>query len=152
MSYAKISQSLKPSSKQLLVILIILLFTELWFLPTGECKQNEKPPSKEDCLISNVMQAVSGSLMDFFDDHGGGIAAMATIVIAIYTYTLFRATSGLQILAESQAGDMKVSLEIANKSANALIEQTKHLQVFAEATERLVAITEQARRDASNRR
>ncbi|MGA7577689.1 MAG: hypothetical protein ACLQUW_00700 [Desulfobaccales bacterium] len=47
------------------------------------------------------------------------IVAIATVAIAFFTYTLWRATSGLFKVAEEQSRDMKASIAVAEKAAEA---------------------------------
>ncbi len=61
----------------------------------------------------------------FINDNGSSITALSTIFIAIFTYTLFRATSGLLDAAEQQRADTRESLAIARQTADAATRQSK---------------------------
>ena len=55
----------------------------------------------------------------FVDQHEKFLLAIATVAIAIFTYTLWRATRGLQVLAAKQSEDTQTALRIAEQSADA---------------------------------
>jgi len=62
-----------------------------------------------------------GTVEDLINAHEKLLVVLATIAIAGFTFTLWRATKGLHAAAGRQAEEMRESLNIAKKSADALI-------------------------------
>lgn len=59
------------------------------------------------------------SIGELISNYNGIVVALATVAIAFFTYTLWRATSGLFGVAQEQFRDMKTSLAAAQKAADA---------------------------------
>jgi hypothetical protein len=56
---------------------------------------------------------------DWADKYQGAIAAIATIIVAVFTATLWGSTDKLWKTAEQQSDDMRISLAIAKEAADA---------------------------------
>jgi len=69
------------------------------------------------------------SIGELISNYNGIIVALATVAIAFFTYTLWRATSGLFKVAQEQSRDMKASITVAQ-------EATIAAQKAAEAAEK----------------
>ena len=77
--------------------------------------ENSTQESKSPLLL--VIADVEKTL----EVHEKTLIVLSTIAIALFTGTLWRATTGLQDLAAKQSTDMKQSLAIAEKSADAAV-------------------------------
>jgi hypothetical protein len=53
------------------------------------------------------------------DGNDGAITALATIVVAVFTFTLWRSTTGMLRITEEQRADLERSIAAAEKSARA---------------------------------
>jgi hypothetical protein len=72
---------------------------------------------------------------DFADKDAGGIVAVATVVVAFFTFTLWRSTRGLQQVTEMQSRDMQRSIvaaeglaKAAERSANVTETSARHVE------------------------
>lgn len=73
------------------------------------------------------------SIGELFSYYSAIIIALATVAIAFFTYTLWRATSGLFMVAKEQSRDMKNSIEIAQQAAIAAQQSAKAAEKSANA-------------------
>jgi hypothetical protein len=90
---------------------------------------------------------------DWTDKHEGAIGALATIVVAFFTFTLWRATSRLWQSAEDQLSEFRNSLTIANQHAEHMANSVQESARAATAMEKLAQATDlsvQAAFDSAN--
>jgi len=85
---------------------------------------NHEQQSLNGPVLSVLIDSI-GAVERFIERHEKLLIVLATIAIAAFTYTLWRATSGLFKMAEKQSTDMAKSLAIAQKSADAAERQSK---------------------------
>ena len=72
---------------------------------------------------------------DFADKNNGAITALATVMVGLFTFTLWHTTRGLRRLGEGQAEDMRDLLKAARDNADA----ATGLRAAAEAQERALS-------------
>lgn len=65
------------------------------------CTKNEYTGQKE-CATYHIVFVSLWYLAKFFDDHAGAIAALATVFIGFFTFTLYKATDQLKSISERQ--------------------------------------------------
>jgi hypothetical protein len=65
---------------------------------------------------------------EFADKDNGAIVALATAVVALFTFTLWRSTQGLRRLGEGQSEDMQKLLTAARDNATAASEQAEAMR------------------------
>lgn len=65
------------------------------------CTKNEYTGQKE-CATYHIVLVTLWHLAKFFDDHAGAIAALATVFIGFFTFTLYKATDQLKSISERQ--------------------------------------------------
>lgn len=116
----------------LLLVLLIFRFVPYYGQicePGGEAKA-------ANCTSYQLLPYIVLEAAQFLDKMGGAITAVATIAIAIFTFTLKRATDKLwdagerqlNLLAETSAAqskDMQASIRAATDSANAAIKSNQ---------------------------
>src|SRR3990172_4756251 len=85
---------------------------------------NHEQQSLNGPVLSVLIDSI-GAVERFIERHEKLLIVLATIAIAAFTYTLWRATSGLFEMAEKQSTDIAKSLAIAKKSADAAERQSK---------------------------
>jgi hypothetical protein len=106
------------------IAIVLLIIADWAWSSFGPCIQGEKQQPYQ-CTETNydITQMVSYraivSLIDFIEKRHDLVTAFATVIIALFTITLWRATSGLLASAKEQSRDMKSSIAVANKAANA---------------------------------
>lgn len=88
-----------------------------WFQPSAEIDRQYVPQYEGGTF--NGFLALLAYLEVAIDAHEKLFIVGSTIAIAVFTGTLYRATSGLLDAAERQKADMRESLEIARKSSDA---------------------------------
>src|ERR1700730_11936488 len=112
----------------LLLLLLLLNFITYYGQicePAGEAKV-------VNCTSYQLLPFIVFETAQFLDKMGGAITALATIAIAIFTFTLKRATDKLWDAGErqlnllaatsaAQSKDMQASIRAATDSANAAI-------------------------------
>jgi hypothetical protein len=106
-----------------IVILVLVDGVMLSFDPQYEPSQandkhdnnRQRPDGPVLTILSNLFNATE----DIINEHEKLLIVLSTVAIAAFTYTLWRATGGLQRLAKKQATDMRISLGIARDAANA---------------------------------
>lgn len=99
-------------------------------------------PSYEECQTKLEQQPISqysGQVPDWvfllshsavcegvvIDENEGILTVVSTLIIALFTYTLWRSTTELADFAEQQAADMKDSVRIAGEAAKAATTSTE---------------------------
>lgn len=87
--------------------------------------QKTAKPKAEEHNANSPMFAVVADIEEFLEAHEKLFIVLSTIAIAGFTFTLWRATDGLFVMARKQAEDMRQSLSIAKDSADAATESTK---------------------------
>jgi hypothetical protein len=92
-------------------------------LATPECVQQSQEEGGgqaeyEDCAALRRAFVSVGSFIDGYHEH---IAALSTVIIALYTIILGRATIGLRDAAESQRADTLRAIRAAERAAEAAI-------------------------------
>ena len=106
-------------------ILLILFIDRAYVFQITSYSTNEQTKQAE--IHEHNNNGTNSPFLAFIADIEGAIDAheklfivLATIAIAWFTATLWDATAGLFFLAKTQAKDMKISLRIADQSANAM--------------------------------
>ena len=111
-----------------------------------DCMQNQKndlpyqalhqnPSVIRGMVIRTKLQAVCAE--DWTEKNEGAIGVVATIFIAIFTLTLWRATNRLWQSAEHQLAAFKTSIDIANRHGD-------HMEKMASAANKSADIAERA--------
>lgn len=133
---------LTPSQRRIWIIasLIFVMFfipqcSEFVSSPLYKIAERANEQHQQQETAYNIF-AVMLRLNDFFTVFEKLFLVVSTIAIAFFTYTLWRATTGLFVMAKQQADDMRESLAIAATAANAAKES-------ADAATRTIAIMEQ---------
>lgn len=72
-------------------------------------------------------------IREWVDTNSDLLTAGATIAIAFFTFTLWRATSKMMKVAQEQSKDMKASIAIAKKSADAAKASADNLPIVERA-------------------
>ena len=125
-----------------MVVIVTLLFCDAYIqmpLATPECviEQHSNPEqiqaTYEDCAaLARLLWWIGDIIHARHDD----IIALATVVVAIFTFTLWRATDRLWRSAENQLREFQVSVNIANEHAGhmaASVKQSKRVAKTAAA-------------------
>ena len=112
----------------MIAVLVVVILAE-WMCWLFSCdpptpRQSNQGPYYGDCssfhsatifLIGTGLRWIGHTLESYHE----AVVAIATVIIAYFTYTLWKATDGLKKLGLQQARDMRRSLLIAAKSAKA---------------------------------
>ncbi|UFW43043.1 hypothetical protein [Bradyrhizobium sp. WSM471] len=113
--------------------LLLVLLLVLRFIPYhGQICEPAGEAKVANCTSYQLLPFIVFEVAQFLDKMGGAITAVATIAIAIFTFTLKRATDKLweagerqlHLLGETSAAqsrDMQASIQAATDSANAAI-------------------------------
>jgi hypothetical protein len=121
-------------SAALLLIVGVLLFVRLQpsIAPLYDkiCAQAGKA-DHTDCAAYELALVVLWHLATFFEDHDGAITAVFTIVLALSTLFLWRSTNRLWKAAAVQSDDMKKTIAEAIRSANAMENVARAVEVSA---------------------
>jgi hypothetical protein len=116
-----------------IVIGTVLLLLALRFIPYyGQICEPAGEAKVANCTSHQLLPFIVLEAAQFLDKMGGAITAVATIAIAIFTFTLKRATDKLWDAGErqlnllaatsaAQSKDMQASIRAATDSANAAI-------------------------------
>jgi hypothetical protein len=111
------------------VLLTVVDGVMLSFDPQYEPSHNgDKNNDDNKRAYGPVIPIISGAIAyteKFIEAHEKLLIVLSTIAIAWFTATLWRATSGLQTLATKQTKDMRTSLRIAARAANAARKSAK---------------------------
>ena len=75
-------------------------------------------------------------IRDWIDTNSDLLTVAATIAIAYFTFTLYRATSGMLRVARDQSKDMKDSIAVAQEAANAAKDSAKVARDALTSTQR----------------
>jgi hypothetical protein len=86
-------------------------------------------------MILNQTIQLFSVIRDWIDTNGDLLTVAATIAIAFFTFTLWRATSKMMKVAQEQSENMKTSIFIAEKTADAALKA-------AEVAEKSLALTD----------
>jgi len=86
---------------------------------TYEQGQYHKENKNDKYESGGPLLAVIADIEEFLEAHEKTLIVLSTVAIALFTGTLWRATTGLQDLAASQSADIKQSLRITEESAKA---------------------------------
>lgn len=90
-----------------------------------ESEHRDADEKKNKPYNKNMLNRIS-KVMQFLDRHSGGLSALGTLVIAIFTGVLAIATYKLKQLGDKQSGDVEQSIAIARISA-----ETARLTMYA---------------------
>ena len=77
-------------------------------------------------------------------ENDGAVAALATVVVAFFTFTLWRATSGLLRSAQAQSADTKASIEQATRAATAMEQISESIASSAASAAQAVTATQES--------
>lgn len=117
-----------------ILILTIVDGTNFFNIPPYSVNDNSQSSSEAsyehvgfDGPVLSILIKLIDSVEGFVDRHETLFIVLSTIAIAVFTGTLYRATSGLLEAAEQQKSDMRESLRIANASAKAALIQANVL-------------------------
>jgi hypothetical protein len=102
-----------------LLLMAAILFAESFFFPAEYqiCGANEYTHQKE-CAQHHGGPFVLLWIAAFLDGHNGVVTAIATIVIATFTWTLSRSTKDLWHAGEKQIAVAQATADAAKKSAD----------------------------------
>ncbi len=127
-----------PKKKQLywilFIILALFLIIEIIGLqcshtPSDDHRSQEKTYQKKDSTGTAIFSPVLGKgincILDWVGTNNAAVVALATIIIALFTGTLWWATTGLFKTAQEQSRDMKDSIAAAQKAAKAAEDSVK---------------------------
>jgi hypothetical protein len=96
-------------------------------VPLAKVCSKPEGSNKDVCTYHDVVSAVVGRMIVFFDAHNGTVAALAAIAVAVFTYALWASTEKLWQEAQSQRREAKRSAfasitaaRAAKKSADAI--------------------------------
>ncbi len=130
-----------------ILILTIIDGTNFFGIPPYSvneiCQSDNKTDCEKESFNGPVLSVLTKSF-DFIDGivrrHEPFLIVLSSVAIAIFTGTLWRATTGLQALAVKQAEDMKESLRVANIAAEAAKESadTARKEFFSAHRPRLI--------------
>lgn len=120
----------------LFLLVFVALVTEIQTSVNVPCDKSgtateQHQEQKQNCTrftgpFAYVIRASGGWSHDFAHRNEKVIVALSTLVIAVFTFTLWYSTYGLWQLARKQSEDMTASLEIAKKNAIAA-EKSAHI-------------------------
>jgi hypothetical protein len=96
-----------------------------------ECHQYGDPP-KEYCEAHDPAVVFLWSIKEFLNAYAGAITAIATLVIAWFTRTLWRSTNALWTAARDQGGATERSITEAAKAATAMQGVADSMKINAE--------------------
>jgi hypothetical protein len=85
-----------------------------------------------DAIVREFLDALASFLFStgiFVEQHAGAITAIASIAIAGFTWTLWRATSGMLKTASQQSADTNRSIAEAARAASAMEKVAAHVAV-----------------------
>jgi hypothetical protein len=110
------------------VVCLWLLYVTSVSIEFQKCvseKQHEQSRQTSEQYVPEVLRpfVVSAHIetdcfAGFLYDSRDAIAAIATVILAIFTGRLWYATAGLREIAEMQSGDLKASVAVANRTAD----------------------------------
>jgi len=118
----------------------------------GEICEQAKTAGQENCATYGVALFLTIKIGEFFDNHGGAIAAFATIAIAAFTWTLWQSTDKLWRAGEKQLEhaqteattaqfDRQVQFDKITEQIEILRQSTQATEESARATRDLVHTT-----------
>jgi hypothetical protein len=117
------------------------------YLPHQERQQpNEAKQDKERLngpVVSLLIEGLDAS-EGFIERHEKFFIVLFTGAIAYFTYTLWRATDAMQIIANRQLADMKASLAVAEQSATAMKSSVKFARAAYISTHRPKLVVREA--------
>jgi hypothetical protein len=94
-------------------------------------KYSEKYKNDEQSANSPMLAFVA-DIEEFIDTHEKLFIVLATIAIAWFTFTLWKATEGLFAMSKTQAIDMRESLRISRESADSAKKTVETMRDTAE--------------------
>lgn len=103
----------------LLAVFIGVLFANGAIPTHGEICEQAKGTGRENCATYNMALFFWLQIGKFFDDHGGAVSAISTIVIAVFTWRLWYSTDKLWREAQENRSLTALSVNAAGVSANA---------------------------------
>jgi hypothetical protein len=99
-----------------------------------------------DAMVRELFDAVASYFwisLKFVEDHNTVIVAIGTLALAVFTWSLWRATLGMLRVASEQSADMKRSIAESSRASCAMEEVAKHMAVSAKAAiDSVVAVRE----------
>jgi hypothetical protein len=102
----------------LIVVLFVAGVLTLYPIHAEYCQESGNPPTKR-CASYHVALVTIWKIGEALHHYHGLLTALSTFAIAAFTWTLWRATSGLLETARIQSADMKASIATAQQSADA---------------------------------
>jgi hypothetical protein len=104
--------------------LLALLLVDFEISSPGPCARGEQQQAqkggKRGCdLTETITYRTFGRVVDWIDRRHDFVTAAGTLVLALFTITLWRATSGLLKSAKEQGAQMRASTGVAQHSADA---------------------------------
>lgn len=126
----------KISLSTLFIILVIIAGIEI----AGLFCHSSPPPQENDTagpaiftpIFSNTTRGLE-CITDWLGTNSDAVTALATIAIALFTWTLWRATTGLLKTANNQAADNLRAIKASEKSAKAAKDSADALKAIERA-------------------
>jgi len=141
---------LKSKILQNIVATLLVVIVWLWvgvetsFIPryADICEYNAYI-NQGHCTTHHIAFVILWHIGKFFQDFAGVIAAIATIVIAYFTRTLWVATDGMLRASGEQSEAMASSIKEAARSATAMEKVAESIAISAKAATESVATTKE---------
>ncbi len=112
--------------KEIILLVAVVTITFLLvgfltgFIPTeGEICSTAKNSNEENCATHNIALVAIHWVGEFLESRGEAVIAVATLVVAFFTFTLWRATAKLWVAGENQLAIARTVADAAKKSADA---------------------------------
>ena len=105
----------------LIAILIAVLFWTGSIPEYAQICEHDKNTGQENCATHHISSVIIWSIGNFLERHNGAITAIATIIIAVFTWRLWWSTNNLWSAAEKSGVVAAVAANAAKASADAAV-------------------------------
>lgn len=108
---------LKNVAKYVLVFSVVAILILLISGAEGEITEQAKDACTKNCPAHNVVYVAVWYIGDFLNRWSSAIVALATAFVGAFTYTLYRSTDAMRVIAQQQQIDTQAQIRLAKRSA-----------------------------------